>query len=498
MKTVALVASVTCPEHLRDDASELEAAEWLEFRADALGVPEAWTPRRFDERTIYALRSRPEGGRFDGDPAHRVARLASAAERFALVELEAERDLVPELLGRIPPSRRLIAWHGPAEDAAALANRLDGYRRVSAAFYKLVPEATDTATALAPLLAARRSRRADVIAYASGAAGTWTRVLAPRYGAPLVYGSVGEPPDAHELSLHSLVLDYGFPQLPEARELYGIVGAAVSRSLSPRLHNAAYRATGRPALFVSFHASSLQRFMATMAEERMLTELGLWFGGVTVASPHKEAAMALAHQATAAVRAGQSANNMRRGADGWHAGTTDPDGVLMPLARRGIDVAARRALVVGCGGAGRAVAAALVSAGARVVLMNRGEPRARFAAQLVGVPHLALADVDLDGFDIVVNATPVGCRSGEQPFRLRGAGAAAVVIDLAYGETPTSLVTAARASGAVTVDGLEVLRAQVQEQYRLLTGTAMPAHVIDEALGRAPSLPAFSSALHAM
>ena len=152
--------------------------------------------------------------------------------------------------------------------------------------------------------------------------------------------------------------------------------------------------------------------------------------------------------------------------------------------RRGIDIASRRALVVGCGGAGRAVAASLVSAGARVLLMNRGEPRARFASQLLGVAHLPLADVDLNCFDVVVNATPVGCRGGEQPFRLRGCGASSVVIDLAYGTAPTSLVTAARACGALVVDGLEVLRAQVYHQYRMLTGSAMPGHVMDEVLGR--------------
>ena len=388
MKTVALVASVASQAQVRRDGPGLDAADWLEFRADGGETLPAWTLRRFNGRTIYALRSRAEGGRFDGDPADRFARLASAAERFALVELEAERDLIPELLARIPSSRRLVAWHGPAEDAEALARRFDRYRRVPAAFYKLVPHAADTADALAALVFARRAGRADVMAYASGAAGSWTRVLGARDGAPMVYGSVGEHPDEHGIALDALVLDYGLPVLSEVCELYGIVGTSVSRSLSPRLHNAAYRASGRPALFVSFHADSLDHFMAAMADERLLDELGLCFGGVTVAAPHKEAAVALAHETTSAVRACQSANNIRRGTDGWQAASTDPEGVLTPLMRRGIDIASRRALVVGCGGAGRAVAASLVSAGARVLLMNRGEPRAavRLAAARCGTP----------------------------------------------------------------------------------------------------------------
>lgn len=469
-------------------ASGLGAADWLEVRADCADAFEPWAVERFGVPAIYALRSRAEGGRHDGDAASRVERLAAAAERFALVELEAERDLIPELLDLIPPERRLIAWHGPAENADALARRFDRYRHVPAAYYKLVPHAAAAADALAPLLFAHRANRGDVIAHASGPAGSWTRVLAPRYGAPVIYGNVGEHPDEDGLDIDALVADYGLPALPDVREIFGIVGTAVARSLSPRLHNAAYRAAGRPALYFSFHAESLEDFMSAMDCGEGLGELGLRFGGATVAAPHKEAALQLACHASPVARACRSANNIARGADGWHAGTTDPAGVLIPLLRRGVDPASRRALVVGCGGAGRAVAAALVAAGADVLLMNRGEQRARFASDLIGVPYVPLADVDLERFDIVVNATPVGRREGEQPFGLRGARTAAVVIDLVYGTAPTSLVSAARSLGATAVDGCEVLRAQVYEQYRMLTGTAMPSHVMNEILGREPDL----------
>jgi len=481
-KRVVLVGSLACAPQADGAVCALDAADWLEWRADCAETLAPWAFRRFDECTIYSLRSRIEGGRFNGDAATRTARLVSAAERFAMVELEGERDLIPDLLERIAPSRRLIAWHGPAEDAAALARRFDRYRQVPAALYKLVPAVADAAEALAPLRFARRANRIDLIAYASGASGAWTRLLAPRYGAPLVYGTVGPHPDEPGAGLDLLVADYGLPSLPEVREIYGIVGTTTGRSLSPRLHNAAYRASGRPALYVSFPTESFERFMTAM-ESGGLTELGLWFGGATVASPHKEAAVAFARHLSPAARACQSANNVRRRDDGWYAGTTDSVGVLRPLIRRGVALRSRRALVVGCGGAGRVVAASFVTAGADVLLMNRGAARARFASRLVGVAHLPLADVDLDRFDLVVNATPVGSRNGEQPFRLRGGRAAAVVVDLTYGQAPTSLVLAARALGAVAIDGFEVLRAQVHEQYRMLTGTTMPESVMTGVLG---------------
>jgi 3-dehydroquinate dehydratase/shikimate dehydrogenase len=183
--------------------------------------------------------------------------------------------------------------------------------------------------AFAPLLFARRANGSDIIAYASGAAGSWTRILAPRYGAPVAYGNVGPHPDEHGVSLDALVTDYGFPALTDVCEVYGIVGTAVSRSLSPRLHNAAHRASGRSALYLCFHAESLERFMTAMDGDG-LAELGLRFGGATVSAPHKEAAMAFAHHAAPATRVCRSANNLRHRDDGWHASTTDPEGVLRP------------------------------------------------------------------------------------------------------------------------------------------------------------------------
>ena len=83
----------------------------------------------------------------------------------------------------------------------------------------------------------------------------------------------------------------------------------------------------------------------------------------------------------------------------------------------------------------------------------------------------------------MVNATPVGYRAGDVPFDPSDLGDDAVVIDLVYGQEPTSLVAATRARGQVTIDGRDVLRTQAMSQFHLMTGEPMPAEVPGQVLG---------------
>src|SRR6185295_10759268 len=129
----------------------------------------------------------------------------------------------------------------------------------------------------------------------------------------------------------------------------------------------------------------------------------------------------------------------------WQADTTDPDVIYMANRERSVEVKHKRAAVIGCGGAGRAIAAALVQSGAGVTLVNRGEERGNHAAELLSLPYLPLPEFDAEGFDIVVNATPVGRDTDEAPFDLERLNDDAVVIDLVYGSRPTPLVSSTRA-----------------------------------------------------
>jgi 3-dehydroquinate dehydratase/shikimate dehydrogenase len=284
-----------------------------------------------------------------------------------------------------------------------------------------------------------------------------------------------------------LIEDYNLPQLTPLREIYGIVGDPVQHSLSPRLHNAAYRALGYPALFVPFPVESFHDFWSRVVENGALESLGISMRGFTVASPHKETAL---NEATAsspmAQRAG-STNVFVRKNGAWKADTTDPEGVIEGLSRRGIELSGKKVAVVGCGGSGRVIAVALDQAGAVVTLVNRGVERGLRAHRLLGLPFVPLSEFTVDGYSLIVNATPVGRNTNDLPFKLKGLSQDAVVVDLVYGSQTTPLIAAAQAQGRTTIDGREVLYLQARRQFHLMTGREMPADLGLKILGMKPS-----------
>jgi shikimate dehydrogenase len=196
------------------------------------------------------------------------------------------------------------------------------------------------------------------------------------------------------------------------------------------------------------------------------------FRGVNVTIPHKEAALALADEASDAARAIGAANTLTFEDGAVKADNTDAPGLLAAL---GEPVAGRRALILGAGGAGRAAAWALSAAGADVAVWNRTPERARALAAALGVRAVA----GPEPADIVINATAVGLQNPEMtfkelPVRADELGAGSLVVDMVYRAGGTLFLAAAQRGGARVVDGLEILVAQGAASFERWTGKEAP------------------------
>jgi 3-dehydroquinate dehydratase/shikimate dehydrogenase len=434
----------------------------IRLRADLADVLDpARIREHFRRPLIFALRRCAGGGSEDA----RQRRLRDAVRHFDFIELDAECDLVPQLLDVIEPSHRLISWHGAACDAATLARRFAAMARVPAALYVLAPRARRFAETVAPLRVLNSLARGDVVAYDTSPAGFWTRVIAPRLGAPSVFVDADGPAAEDSGSIAALIEDYGLLAPSPVTSLYGIVGPSVRRSLSPRLHNAKYRASRRAAMFVPIPALELADVCNDQTVFEELAHLNLTLRGLTVAAPFKEAALAMAHSRSAAAVMAGSANLLLRRNGGWRAETTDPQGVLDALAVRGLPLRGVVAVVLGCGGAGRAVSAALREAGAVVTLANRSPRAGQAAARKLGLRFVSLAQLRPARYSLLINATPVGTDGISSLVDPHALDANSIVVDLCYGRSPTPLVVGARARGLIVIDGLEVLDHQVRHQY---------------------------------
>jgi 3-dehydroquinate dehydratase / shikimate dehydrogenase len=468
------------PHRLRGLAG---VADELEIRADLVGDPDPSRLRRYFTGSLtYSLRSERHGGRSATGPVERRTRLLRAADHYELVDLEAMDDLQPELLAAVPARQRRVSWQAPdragrtgrdhasglPEAVARLRERFAAMVAVPAALYLLVPQPGSQDGSAAPLLLTWLTR-GDVTAFASGPAGTWTRVLAPWLGAPVVFGRAGTTGADGMPGLDRLGSDYGLPALPPLSGLFGIAGRAPGGSLSPRLHNAALRELRLPALYLPFQVDGFSRFW------RWSTGFGALGGpplrGLTVTAPLKESALHAADVVDPEALGCGAANLLWLDAGRWRAATTDGVAALRALALNGVDPSGKSAAVIGCGGAGRAVARALHRAGAGVTLVNRGIAHGLEAAARLGLPHVPLSRFSPAGHALLAHATPLVDR---EPFPVSAADRDAVVLELAYRDPPTALTRATRARGLVDIDGWEVLYLEVREQFRLMTGHAMP------------------------
>lgn len=251
-----------------------------------------------------------------------------------------------------------------------------------------------------------------------------------------------------------------------------VLGYPVGHSRSPAMHNAALAALGMEGW--SYEAIEVA---PDAFERRVLAMPGEGFAGANVTVPHKGAALSVADDLSATAREVGAANTLTFADGEVRADNTDGEGLLnaLPDSPEG-----RQALVLGAGGAARAVVWALVREGAEVEVWNRTELRTRhLCEELGGKPVEAPVQAD---YELIVNSTAVGLR-GEDPFAelpLSPAGfvPGQVVVDMVYGTERTALLSAAEAGGATVVDGIEVLVQQGGLSFEIWTGCEAPLDIM--------------------
>jgi shikimate dehydrogenase len=255
-----------------------------------------------------------------------------------------------------------------------------------------------------------------------------------------------------------------------------VLGHPVGHSRSPAIHNAALAALGMGEEW-SYEAIDVT---PDAFEERVRAMPAEGFAGANVTVPHKGAALALADELSETAREIGAGNTLVFAGEEIRAENTDAAGLLNALPA---SPAGKRALVLGAGGAARAVVWALLREGAEVAVWNRTELRSRhLCEELGGSP---VSDPDQATYELIVNSTAVGLR-GEDPFAelpLDPAGLAPdqTVVDMVYGQKPSALLRAAEAAGASVVDGLEILVQQGALSLEIWTGSKPPLNVMRDA-----------------
>ncbi|WP_026440461.1 shikimate dehydrogenase family protein [Acidocella facilis] len=245
--------------------------------------------------------------------------------------------------------------------------------------------------------------------------------------------------------------------LSGASAVIGIVGDPIAQVKSPAGMTAGLMARGLNAVVVPFHVTpeDLTGFVAGISAARNLT-------GLIVTVPHKFAFYSLCASTSARSLLLRTVNVLRRRPDGgWHGDIFDGEGFVTSLIAGGGTPAGKRVLLVGAGGAGSAIALALLEAGVAALAVHDDNPARRAALLSLLAPaangRTCPGSADPTGFDIVVNATPAGMRADDPlPVDITRLSPAMVAADVITAPEETPFLQAARAQGCRTRTGVEM------------------------------------------
>jgi shikimate dehydrogenase len=266
-------------------------------------------------------------------------------------------------------------------------------------------------------------------------------------------------------------------------KIFGILGRPVAHSLSPVMHNAAFRHLGINAIYVAFPVTDFRMAMSGLR--------GLGICGVSVTIPFKEEIIPLIDELDPqAARIGAVNTVVNR--DGRLTGyNTDWLGAMTALTAK-VSLKGQHILILGAGGASRAIAYGIIQGGGRVSLTDVDQARATALVKDLGGEAITLNTVGDCLATVLVNATPVGMTPDVDgiPIDPNRLGRFQVVMDIVYQPLQTRLLREAEAHGCATIDGLQMLIHQATAQFKLWTGQVAPMEIMAraayQALGAKP------------
>ena len=471
-----------------------EAAEagvqLVELRVDCLRR-EPELKRVLKERPtpmVFTVRRGADGGLWRA-PEEKRQRLMREAIVAGVDFIDIEMDVAREIR-RFGGTRRIVSYHNLKQTPADLLQIAQQCEEMDADVVKIATKVHSIADAMRVLQVAAQMET-PTIAIAIGEIGSFTRVLGAKYGAPFTYANfnVDRSFAAGMLRFDELKRDYFYDQIDAQTEVYAVIGDPIGHSLSPPVHNAAFRELGQNKVMVPI----------LMPAERLKASLDevAWLGikGFSITIPHKQAVLPLLNQADGAVDRIGACNTMLVKDDGTKVGyNTDYraamdslesayggplEGGLSPLTNKNV-------VILGAGGVARPIGFGLMRRGAVVTICNRTDERATKLAEELACRTANWGMRASMIPDIIINCTPVGMHPqvDDTPMPPAGFRPNMVVMDTVYHPENTMFLKLARERECKTVSGVDMFIRQAAIQSQLYTGLEPPVEAMRDVIRR--------------
>jgi len=473
-------------------------AKFLELRIDLLSKAvdfKRLTPAK-KCAWMATIRRPMDGGRWPGTEPERqiIIRQAIVSGAFEWVDLETD---IADKIPRFGPVKRVISYHNIDETPQDIDAIYEQMLKQDADVYKIAVRAQHPSDCRRIIDLQKRAPK-PTVAFCMGDIGAPTRFIALKYWAPWIYAAFNpERQLAPGLpSFDEFRTTYPVRSIGAATRIFGLLGDPVGHSLSPILHNHMYRRMKVDAVYLPFKVPAGEFNAALDAFQSASV------GGYSVTIPHKEAAAQAAVERESNVVSIGAANTLLARADGtFLAANTDHDAAIDSL-REHLDKKAAAVgvpapqfdqlfvLVLGAGGAARAIVHALIRNGAHVTITSRtNDKSAKLAVEL------GCKSIDWETrhspvhYDIIINCTPVGMHPNmtQTPLQANFLKSGITVFDTIYNPEHTQLIRDAEGRGCSVLTGVDMFVRQAAKQIERFVGLQPPLDQMRELMRKALS-----------
>jgi 3-dehydroquinate dehydratase/shikimate dehydrogenase len=456
-----------------------QGAKLIELRLDFLSKPPDFKALLTNRPCpmIATFRRPADGGQWRANEDQRMMLIRQAiVAGFDFIDLE--RDVI----GKVPRFgnvKRIVSYHniqGVPENLEEI------HKEMCAADADVVKIVVTAQTPMDNLRVLRLLKDATkpTVAFCMGDLGTPSRLLGLRMGMPFSYAAFNKERQIAPgiLSFSELQKIYRVESINKDTKVFGVIGDPVGHSLSPLIHNAALQKLGINAIYLPFRVprGELPTFLDAFREVPV--------SGYSVTIPHKESAAKSAAEQDDSVTKTGAANTLVATGAGFRATNTDAQAALdslrahLPLGpdNQQVALASRKVLLLGAGGAARALAHALHAEGVYVTIANRTEERGQALATEVGCKFVNWTARHQVECDTLINCTSVGMHPNidEMPVHQSFFHPDLMVFDTVYTPETTMLIREARVRGCHTLTGVDMFVRQAGLQFKQFTGQEPP------------------------
>lgn len=417
--------------------------------------------KEFSIPMIFTIRSKSQGGAYKGseeDRLQEIKQLAACRPAYLDLEWHVPQAFFDQMSRDFPDIKLIISYHDFNNSHGALDKIIDAMPRVKGALYKIATMAHSTADALR--LMAASSKYQDVITISMGESGEVSRILYPRVKNFLTYSCLDESHASApgQVPAQMLVDIYRIKSIHPNTGLYGLIGNRVTKSISHWTHNALMQAFNLDAVYVKMKVESGE-LQTTL---NLMKTLG--FRGLSVTMPLKEEILPYLDEIDPDAKAIGAVNTILFDQGRLIGYNMDGYGALESLEKLGL-VKGKRVILIGAGGAARAIAFEAKRRGAHVIILNRTSGRAQqlaleFDCEADGLEMMP--KYFESGYDILINCTPHSLPIDPKHFIKD-----AIVMDITNKPMDTLFLKAAQLAGCRIVYGYQMFVRQALKQFEV-------------------------------